>query len=353
MISLLLINYRSSTLALEAIRSARAATSEALQVVVVDNSCDPQEAGRLRDAADELVVSETNRGYAGGINLGRRACAGESLLISNPDVVFAPGSIDRLAAELEHASVAGPALFWDEEHQWFLPPGDVHALGEKVDEVLATRSPAWRRLRDGRRIRRRLDFWSLQQPTAVTTLSGAVMAIRAGDFDSLSGFDERFRLYFEETDFLRRIIASHRRIVYVPSARCRHIFNQSAQQEAESSAARFAESELRYLEKWIGPFAARALKNAERPLPPAGNAVDLDGPLDLGRGDPRDFVIEASPLASFATAAGCFPSGLSVTVPPDIETSLRGSPLYLRVIDRRTGRVLATYLRRPATRISE
>ena len=36
-------------------------------------------------------------------------------------------------------------------------------------------------------------------------LSGAVLAVRAADLDRAGGFDERFPLYFEETDFLRRI----------------------------------------------------------------------------------------------------------------------------------------------------
>lgn len=348
MISLLLINYRSSALAADAVRSARAASSQPLQVVIVDNSCDASEAAALESIADELVVSESNCGYAGGINLGRRACRGERIVISNPDVVFGDRSIDLLAAALDDASAAGPALFWDAAHQWFLPPGDVHSLGEKADEVMATRSAAWRASWDARRIRRRLAFWSLKTTTSVNTLSGAVMAIRAADLDALGGFDERFRLYFEETDFLRRLTSLRRRIVYVPAARCRHIFNQSASQDARNAASLFAESEMRYLEKWLGPFAARFLKRAERPLSAAGTAIDLVGPLPL---EHSDVVVEASPLASFATAAGTFPAGLSLTVPREIERSLGGAPLYLRLVDRRSARVLSTHvLRSPQPR---
>jgi hypothetical protein len=162
------------------------------------------------------------------------------------------------------------------------------------------------------------------------------MAIRTADFDAHDGFDERFRLYFEETDFLRRMT---KRIVYVPAARCRHIYNQSA---ASSASALYAESEQKYLEKWNGPWAARVLFGVRRPQSPLS---PREPQLALPRID--DVIYEASPLADFATAAGHFPSSESdpVDVPPDVWRSLKDPVLYLRVVRRTTGEVLATYTR--------
>jgi GT2 family glycosyltransferase len=338
MISLLIVNYRSAALAAEAIRTARASTSDSLQVVVVDNSCDDNEATALRDHADTLIIADRNLGYAGGINRGRPRCEGETIVVSNPDVTFAADAIDHLHEALGRAAVAGPAFFWDEGHRWMLPPGDLNTAPEKLDEVLASRSRAWRELRDRRRFRKRVAFWSRQQTTDARMLSGAVMATRAAELDRVEGFDERFSLYFEESDFLRRMGALRRRIVYVPAARCRHLFNQSAAQVASEAAAHYAQSELRYLEKWNGPFVARTLKRWERPLPPF-DAKLLRLPLQLDR---DDVVIEASPLPAFATAAGHFPASREIDVPREILASLRGD-LYLRVVVRETGQVLATY----------
>ncbi|HEX6160149.1 MAG TPA: glycosyltransferase, partial [Thermoanaerobaculia bacterium] len=314
------------------IRSARAASSRPLEVVVVDNSLDPREAEALRKHADVLIASASNRGYAGGINDGRRACSGEILIVSNPDVVYHDQAIDRLAEALQgDVAVAGPALFWDEKLTWRLPPADLYTGLEKLDEVLASRSRAWFEQRDQRRIRARIAFWSLEKTTPVRALSGAVLAIRAADFDRLHGFDERFALYFEENDFLRRVAAMRRKIVYVPAARCRHLYNQSAGQEAEQAAARFAQSELKYLEKWNGPFAARFLKRIERPLPAC------TAPHSAAR--PEQVVVEASPLASFSTAAGSF---TATSIPEDVWSSYKGPVLHLRTVDRATGRVVAT-----------
>lgn len=339
MISLLIINYRSATLAAEAVRTARETASGPLDVVVVDNSVDAVEAESLRRVADTLVISPTNRGYAGGINDGMRACRGQRVVISNPDVRYAAHAIDELVAGLSDAAVAGPALFWDDALQWHLPPGDLSTGWEKIDALLASRSAQWRDQWDARRIRRRMAFWSLTETTRVPMLSGAVLAVRRDVFDQLAGFDERFALYFEENDFLRRVAERRLRIVHVPAAKCRHIYNQSAAQVAAESAARFAESELRYLEKWNGPLAARVLRRFERALSPREA-------IPHSRGEPirtsQPVLMEASPLATFATAAGRFAGPGDVTMPEEIIGSLRGE-LFVRVVGLKDGQPLATY----------
>lgn len=322
MISLLVVNYRSAALAIEAVRTARASTTSPLEVVIVDNSCDPAEAAALRSLDATLLVSTTNRGYAGGINDGRAVCTGKTIVISNPDVTFAPSAIDFLSEALgPKTAVAGPALFWDDAYRWHLPPGDLLTAPEKLDQILASRSPRWRLERDRRRIRQRATFWSLRTTTRVRMLSGAVLAVRAEDFEP---FDERFALYFEETDFLRRMAEQRKGIAYVPSARVRHIYNQSAAQSGEA-AERYAESELKYLEKWNGPWLARTLKRLERPLSTLVSADPSEPDATDG-----EVLTEVSPLPTFETAAGCF--GRVGDVPPEVRESVGSAPLYRRVV---------------------
>lgn len=338
MISLIVVNYRTAALTVAAVRSARAATTLPLEVVIVDNSVDVRETASLEGIADRLLAPADNLGYGGGANLGRRSCSGATIVIANPDVVFAPRSMDVLHDALSGAAVAGPALYWDSAHQWLLPPADVTTGTEKLDQVLATRAKSWLREWDRRRFRRRVAFWSLRETTPVRTLSGAVMAFRRDELERAGGFDERFRLYFEETDLLRRIGGLRGRIVYVPAAACRHLYNQSAAQVPAHAAARFAESELRYLEKWNGPFAARLLKRLERPMPAFDHPI-LDEPLHI---EHDDVVVEASPSSGFSTAAGHFPRTDRVELPPEVLASAT-QPLFVRVVARRTGDVLATY----------
>src|SRR5437773_8782224 len=172
--SLIVVNYRSASLAIEAIRTARAATSSPLQVIVVDNSVDREQVDSIRPHADVVIAAERNLGYAAAINRARHQCDAEVLIVSNPDVQFGAEAIDRLLQA--DAAVAGPALYWDDAFQWVLPPSELQTAAEVMDRALASRSPAWARARDRRRTGARLKFWSLRQPTTVPALSGAVLA---------------------------------------------------------------------------------------------------------------------------------------------------------------------------------
>lgn len=343
MISLVVVNYRSAALAAEAIRSARASTRSELHLVVVDNSCDDAEAGLLRPHADLVLAPAANLGYAGAINAARPHCRGDIVILANPDVIFFDGAIDRLAEALADpaTAVAGPALYWDNALQWVLPPSESHTLRGKIDEVVASRWGVWRAMRSRRRLRRRLAFWRLEKTVRIPAISGAVMAIRLRDFDAAGGFDERFALYFEETDFLRRIRTLGRRVAYVPMAKCRHLYNQSAGADTARSAALFLASEAAYFAKWYGEGLYRALKALER-KPPIENYDRCSDPLDLPR---AGLVVEASPLPAFDPAAGFFPPSGSIRLPAEVWEAYRGDALYVRAVDPASARTVLACVR--------
>lgn len=333
--ALIVVNYRTAALAIDAIRSARRAISTPLEVIVVDNSLDTVEAERLRPHSDTLIVAERNLGYAAAINRARRHTDADVLIVSNPDVVFGDHALDLLIHA--DAAVAGPALYWDDAYEWMLPGAELQTGRQVLGRAIASRSRTWARLRDRRRIATRIAFWSLTDTTEIDALSGSVLAIRTAAFDRAGGFDERFPLYFEENDFLRRL---RDRVVYVPRARCRHMYNQSAGESADA-AALYARSEREYLKKWNGRVVAAAVKKLERPEAPIRADEIGTAPIPV----PPDSLVEASPLPSFEMAAGHFPRGLSVTFPPGIWESYRAPVLYLRVVDRASGAVFATYRR--------
>lgn len=343
MISLLVVNYRSAALAIDAIRSARAATAGNLHVVTVDNSVDRREADSLRPHTDILLTPDKNLGYAGAINAGRPECRGDMMIVSNPDVIYDAGSIDDLARALDErdTAVASPALFWDDAFTWMLPPSDTHTLPEKLGAAMASRFSWLAARRDRRRTAARIHFWSLRETTSVRAVSGAVMAIRLADFDALGGFDERFHLYFEESDFLRRVVGAKKKVLYVPRARCRHMYNQSAAADSHNAARAYAESEMLFLSKWYGGTTAKLIKSIERPRHFA-EPERIDGPIELTN---TNVVVEASPLRSFDTAAGIFPQSKRVDLPAEVWDSYRAPVVYLRVVDRGRGAAVRTYER--------
>lgn len=342
--TLVVVNFRSAALTAAAIVSARAASDSPLHVVVVDNSVDRSEAEDLaRSGADEVIVSAENVGYGAAINAALPRCR-ETVVISNPDVIFAPGAIDLLAAHLSPTDVVtGPRFTWDSGGEWLLPPAEMLTAGAKISEALAVRSAGWRAARGRRRFLSRLRFWECSSPSRPRALSGAVLCMRKATLMRAGGFDERFRLYFEEIDLMRTIGRSGGRLLHVPAAVCRHLYNQSAARSPEAGRL-YAESEARYLEKWYGArFLAiipqlAGRRRAEQPQLADMPAGQLELPLD-----PSQIVVEASPLPTFDSAAGYIPRSGLFHFPEEIAATCAGRDLFVRIVRRGDGREVVAY----------
>ncbi len=336
-LTLLIVNYFSFELTREAINSARTTSSSPLRVVVVDNSCDMAEYDRLSSLElDQLVRSDTNRGYSGGVNLGLPHCADGVTIISNPDVIFFRGAVDGIAEAARSQGVAGPKLVWDADGTWILPPADEPRLRTQLSATAERRWQWWQRRGDRKRTALRAHFWNLETTTNVKSLSGAVLAVDTTLLRQLGGFDERFALYFEETDFLRR--ARHRGVqpTYVPSAVCRHLYNQSAGTTSDAGA-RYLDSERAYHRKWSPPALAALVERigaVSRPRPDHFETASLREDFELPSVNPAEWLVEVSPLADFGTAAGFLPTSSRLALPLEIVESLKDPVLYLRFVRR-------------------
>jgi GT2 family glycosyltransferase len=332
-VTLLVVNYHSARLARAAIESARAATNESLEVVVVDNSVSPEEATALRQIdIDHLIISETNLGYGAGVNRSLGGCSGETIIVSNPDVVFASSSIDRLLEPMESERVAltGPAFYWDREMQWHLPPPEAMTFREQLGRNLARRLRWLAPGRRGRLLDRRLEVWREVSPRPVKVLSGAVMAFRAADLRRFR-FDERYPLYFEEVDLMRRLGAAGRDIVYAPQSRVHHLWAHSSSQNPDS-ASLFDLSRRRYQQRWFGRLGDAVLQATSSRSEARCVAEELTEPY-LELSENGEFLVELADDRDFVMAAGRFTSGGRVDIP--LET-LRRSPLdrfCCRVVD--------------------
>ncbi|HEU4331646.1 MAG TPA: glycosyltransferase, partial [Lapillicoccus sp.] len=173
-------------------------------VLVVDNSSSP----RIRDLCRELAATYVDAGHNGGFGSGVNLALGylddeEDVLLLNPDAVVGRDEIARLAAALQAdpglASVA-PALVDDQ--------GDPM----RVAWPFPTPAGAWLEAAGLGRFRDR-------RPAYVV---GTVLLLRAAALRQVGGFDERFFLYAEETDWARRAAQLGWRHALVPSVTARH-----------------------------------------------------------------------------------------------------------------------------------
>lgn len=227
---------------------------------VVDNGSDAAGRACLEGLGLPLLAPGSNRGFAAGVNRGVEATQAESILVLNPDVRVLPGCIRGLVEALERgADAAAPRLFWDHGKRFRLPPGEERtrrwellALGARRSEVLAGAARRrWRRL--ARR------HWEARRDLPSFWLSGAALAFSRQAWRRVGPFDEGFRLYFEETDWLLRLRAAGGTALQVAAAEAVHDFAQSTRREPRARDW-FADSARRFGRSHYGALFTRLLE---------------------------------------------------------------------------------------------
>jgi GT2 family glycosyltransferase len=228
-VSVVVVTYRSSGWCprlLASVRGEAAAAGLRVEVVVVDHSEAAAEVERLRGLGPDRLVVEPNRGFAAGVNAGIALAAGETVAVVNPDVELHEGALAALLAALDAGwDVVAPQC---ELAGFRFPPADRQTPGELLARWLAARSPVlWRRFL-GRELAACVRVWQAAEPVAVPALSGACLLFRRELAARAGRWDEGYFLYFEETDWLRRVRRAGGRLATVPRALARHEWGHAA-----------------------------------------------------------------------------------------------------------------------------
>ena len=235
------------------------APAEAAQVVVVDNASGDRsvEAARAALPGAELIASSTNEGFGRGVNRGIEATSAPYILVLNPDAVLQPGALPeivRFAEEHPKAGLVGPRLLNADgslQHSCFKLPSLRMAFYGFFPLVPLDSSANGRYLSS-----------EYERPHPVEHLLGACVLVRRAAIDAVGPMDESFWMYFEETDWCRRMLMSGWQVLYTPSATVVHLGAHSTSREPERMSAAFHHSQARYFRKhhgWLGYLALKMI----------------------------------------------------------------------------------------------
>ena len=231
-----IVSYRSAALTIECLQSIdadRTAPGLRIRTIVVDNaSGDTPMIARAIEANSwsswvTLIEAPRNGGFSYGNNLALRYAYEKQrpdyLHLLNPDTLVRKGAIGALARFLETHPVVGIA-------------GSSFEELDGADWPIAFRFPSLlSEIEDGLHLgfaTRLLKRWKVavrmnKVPQPIDWVSGASMMIRNEVFDAIGGFDEKYFLYFEETDFCLRARKAGFSTWYVPESRVMHMGGQS------------------------------------------------------------------------------------------------------------------------------
>jgi N-acetylglucosaminyl-diphospho-decaprenol L-rhamnosyltransferase len=198
-------------------------SAASLDTVVVDNGSRDGTVALVRERFPSVrVVESENRGLAAGWNRGVAETRGEHVLILNADAWLVGDAAEQLvaaAARQPRAAVVGPRLLNTDGTLQRSVRG-YPTLWRLATEYLylrklAPRTRALNAFYAG-------DF-AHDEEREVEWVMGSCMLVRRAAFEDVGPFDERYFLFSEEVDWMRRAADRGWSVVFTPAAECVHV----------------------------------------------------------------------------------------------------------------------------------
>ena len=213
-------------------------------IVIENNSTDPatfayyEKAKQRYDGLKVVTYPEKGFNVSGINNFGRKAAAGDYLLLLNNDVEVRNGDwLTELLRQCAHkggAAICGAMLYYPDET--LQHAGVITGLGG-----YAGHSHKYKQ-KDGSGYLFRIA--TVQDFSAVT---GACLLVKASVYDEVGGLDEQFAVAFNDVDFCLRVRDAGCRIAWTPYAELTHYESKSrgGDEKDPAKAARFAAEQQR------------------------------------------------------------------------------------------------------------
>ncbi|MBI4039709.1 glycosyltransferase family 2 protein [Candidatus Daviesbacteria bacterium] len=182
-----------------------------LSVVVVDNASADGSPQAIKEQFPKvaLIENKQNLGFSGGNNVGIKYAleqGADFVLILNPDTVVDENLVDELqAATRRHHKVGifGPKIYF------YIPDIQIWYAGGQLDwdNILASHVGV-----------DQIDKGQFSKEQATDFVSGAAMFVRREVFDKVGLFDERYFLYYEDSDLCIRAQQAGFDLIFTPRA---------------------------------------------------------------------------------------------------------------------------------------
>jgi GT2 family glycosyltransferase len=230
-------------------------------LTVVDNSSSPIPHRLFSHSRVRYVHSGKNLGFGRGHNLAISLIqeASDVHLFLNPDVIFAPDVLPGLLGYLQENSSVGALM-----PRVNYPDGTLQYLCKLLPtpfDLFLRRFIPLDRLTGF--VNRRYELHGLRQdkPSTVPVLSGCFLLVRYDLLKALKGFDERYFMYMEDVDLVRRV-GDKAQTVYLPAFQVTHQYARGSYRSVRLLGYH-VRSAVQYFYKW-GWFFDRTRKSRNR-----------------------------------------------------------------------------------------
>lgn len=225
-LSIVIVNWNAGDQLRDCITSIVAARKDELflfEVFVVDNGSKDDSLTGIDSLgiSINIILNETNLGFAAACNQGASGASGDYLLFLNPDMRVFENSLDIPVAFMQNpdnseVGIAGIQLV-DENGVVARSCSRFPILGMFFAQALGIN-----RFVKFRHLAQSMDEWAHDSTRHVDQVIGAFFLMRRSAFILLGGFDQRFFVYFEEVDLSYRANQAGLRSIYLTEAQAFH-----------------------------------------------------------------------------------------------------------------------------------
>ena len=248
LVSIIVVTYNSEDEIRECLQSIITAKTDALwELIVVDNASRDRSAAIVREEFPEarLIANTANVGSAAANNQALPYLEGDLVLLVNPDSRLCEGAIDAAVAHMKRYPECGilGGLLLDED-------GGIHPSARRFPNALRKilmLSGLRERWKDQKWFRDSEFGWAdFQKPLNVDWVPGAFTMLRRSLIRELGFFDERFYLYYEETDLCLRAKRHGWEVHFIPESRVIHEGGASSRKHDTEDFDRAGSQEMRF-----------------------------------------------------------------------------------------------------------
>ena len=205
------------------------------QIILVDNGSTDDSVIRIRSLYNSISIIEVgyNLGFSGGCNVGINhaiKAGADYVWLLNNDTVVERESLSALVDSAKYNNRIGAvgSIIYE-----INPPTDIQAWGG-----------GWVDMDRGK------SYHSKGPKDSLTYITGASLLLSVEALNQIGLFDEKFFLYWEDTDLSYRLRANGWNLLVAPSSRIWHVECSSTGRFSQSRARLFYRSRIYFFKKY-------------------------------------------------------------------------------------------------------
>jgi len=215
-VNIIVLNYNSRQDTLDCLHSLEHLTYPNAEVILVDNGSTDGTVEAVRAAYPDMMVIDTgkNLGFTGGNNVGIQFAlehGADYIMLLNNDTIVAPDMIDLMIEAMEAdptIGVTGPMIYYYDS------PDTIWSAGGSIDWARGMTSMIGLNEED------KGQFG--EAPQMVDFVTGCAMLARREVWEQAGLLDDKFFMYYEETEWCVRASRAGYGIAFIPNAMMWH-----------------------------------------------------------------------------------------------------------------------------------